>query len=176
MPKLKLTLTVFITLIISACTGLPDRAQVVDGFNIERYLGTWYEIARLDHPFERGLDNIKATYSTNPDGSIRVLNQGYNQEEEEWSEAEGKAYFVDDPEHGHLKVSFFGPFYSTYAILELDADYRYAMISGPNTDYLWLLSREISMPEEIKTAYLEKAKELGFDITALIYPSHTLTE
>ena len=108
--------------------------------------------------------------------TIRVINRGYSPEQDKWKEATGRARFVNAADEAHLKVSFFGPFYSTYAVLALDSNYQYAMISGPNTDYLWLLSRETSMPEEVRSTYLKKAKELGFDITALIYPSHTLTE
>ena len=84
-------------LVLQGCTGIPEGIEPVTGFDQERYLGAWYEIARLDHSFERGLSEVTATYSTNPDGSIAVLNRGFDQEEGRWREAEGVARFVDSP-------------------------------------------------------------------------------
>jgi apolipoprotein D and lipocalin family protein len=104
-------LATILAVFLSACTGAPEGVEVVSGFDLNRYLGTWYEIARLDHSFERGLSSITATYSLRDDGGVRVINRGYNAEEGEWDEAEGKAYFVGDEDVGQLKVSFFGPFY-----------------------------------------------------------------
>lgn len=114
-----------IILLLSSCMGVPQGIKTIDSFDANQYLGTWYEIARLDHSFERNLDKVTATYSLRDDGGIKVINRGYNSKSKEWKEAEGKAYFVDpanaDGTHtGKLKVSFFGPFYGAYNIIELD--------------------------------------------------------
>ena len=122
---------------LSACTGMPEKVEPVDNFELDRYLGTWYEIARLDHSFERGLTNVTAEYSLRDDGGVKVVNRGYDPEAGEWKEADGKAYFVEDQNTGYLKVSFFGPFYGSYVIADLDQeDYQYALVSGPDTSYL----------------------------------------
>ena len=124
-----------VSIILTACLGMPKNATVVTGFEVERYLGTWYEIARLDHRFERGLSKVQAEYTLRDDGGIRVVNRGYDAKSNSWSQAEGKAYFVDDPSLGRLKVSFFGPFYGAYNIVDLDQEeYRYALVTGPNTE------------------------------------------
>ena len=108
-----------ISAILSGCTGIPNGVKAIDGFEINRYLGTWYEVARLDHRFERGLTKISATYTLRPDGGVNVLNKGWNQADGKWEQAEGKAYFVGQPGNGRLKVSFFGPFYGGYNIIAL---------------------------------------------------------
>ena len=115
------------------CTGIPDGVTAVFGFEVNRYLGTWYEIARLDHRFERGLNNISATYTLMDDGGINVQNKGWNQAERAWEQAKGKAYFIDQADKSRLKVSFFGPFYGGYNIIALDKkNYAYSMITGPD--------------------------------------------
>jgi apolipoprotein D and lipocalin family protein len=158
---------------LAGCVKLPDNVQPVTGFEPNRYLGTWYEIARLDHSFEEGLSRVTAEYSLREDGGIKVLNKGYSEEKGEWNEAEGKAYFVEDEQTGYLKVSFFGPFYGAYGIFGLDKEnYQYSWVSGPNTDYLWLLAREPQMAEEDKQAFVERAAELGFDTDELIWVEH----
>lgn len=157
-------------LLFSSCTGLPDKVLPVNDFEIERYLGVWHEIARLDHSFERGLTDVSATYSLREDGGIKVINRGFSIEEQEWQEAEGKAYFVGEKETAHLKVSFFGPFYATYAIFELDHQgYQYAFVSGNTHNYLWLLSRTPEVDEGLIKLFEKKAKEVGFDTTDIIY-------
>ena len=103
-------LAVVALLVLSACAGIPEGIEPVDNFELEPYLGTWYEIARLDHSFQRGMSNVTANYSLREDGGVAVLNRGYRVGKGEWDEAEGKAYFVGDPGIGQLKVSFFGPF------------------------------------------------------------------
>jgi len=158
---------------ISGCTGLPKNVKPVTGFDADRYLGTWYEIARLDHRFERGLSNVTATYSARKDGGLVVKNRGYSEKKDEWKEALGKAYFVGDKTTGHLKVSFFGPFYGSYAVFELDKDnYQYAFVSGNTTKYLWLLSRAPQVSDELLAAFKTRANELGFDDTKLIMVNH----
>lgn len=127
---------------LGGCLGMPQSVKPVNEFQLDSYLGTWYEVARLDHSFERGLSNISAQYSLRDDGGVKVINRGYSIEKGEWKEAEGKAYFVEGSDQGYLKVSFFGPFYGSYVVFELDKQgYQYAFVSGPDTDYLWLLSR-----------------------------------
>lgn len=160
-------------LLLTGCLGMPEGVKPVNGFELDRYLGTWYEIARLDHSFERGLDNVTAQYSMRGDGGVRVINRGYSAEKGEWKEAEGKAFFVDEDNKGYLKVSFFGPFYGSYVVFELDKEnYRYAFISGPDLSYLWLLSRSPEISEEIKREFEQKARSLGFKNEDLVWVSH----
>ncbi|MCG6939336.1 MAG: lipocalin family protein [Gammaproteobacteria bacterium] len=158
---------------LAACTGKPDGVVAVKGFELHRYLGTWYEIARLDHSFERGLDDITAEYSLRDDGGVKVINRGFSREDNEWQQAEGKAWFVKDADTGYLKVSFFGPFYGSYIIFELDKkNYQYAFISGPDTSYLWLLARTPRVDNKITEQFVKQARQLGFDTSKLIYVKH----
>ncbi len=160
-------------LLLSACVGLPDGVKPVSGFDLQRYLGTWHEIVRLDHSFERGLSNVTATYTLREDGGVAVLNRGYSAEDDEWREADGKAYFVEDDDTGYLKVSFFGPFYGAYAVFELDQqNYQYAFVSGPTTDFLWLLSRTPTVDPQLIDRFITRADELGFDTNELIIVDH----
>lgn len=158
---------------LSACTGLPKDIQPVDNFELSRYLGQWYEIARLDHSFERGLSDISATYSLRDDGGVRVLNKGYSDEMQDWKTAEGKAYFVEDSDTGHLKVSFFGPFYGSYVVFNLDENYEHAFITSYNKDYLWYLSRTPEVSKQSKQNFVEAARSKGFDVDALIWVEHS---
>jgi len=156
--------------LLGGCVELPEKVEPVQGFDAQRYLGTWYEVARLDHSFERGLSNVTANYSLRDDGGIKVVNRGCNQEKGEWDEAEGKAYFVGDKNEGFLKVSFFGPFYGTYAVFDLDQqDYQYSFVSGPDTDYLWLLSRTPEVSETVRADFLQQAADRGFATEELIW-------
>ena len=176
MIKLKIFILLALPLIITACTGKPDNVVAVKDFELDRYLGKWYEIARLDHSFERGLDNITAEYSLRDDGGVKVINSGFSKEDNEWQQAEGKAYFVNDTDSGYLKVSFFGPFYGSYIIFELDKkNYQYAFVSGPDTSYLWLLSRTPELDKEIIDKFVKDAQQLGFDTSKLIYVEHDKT-
>lgn len=153
----------------SACsTSLPKGIEPVTGFEAERYLGTWFEIARLDHRFERGLQEVSATYSRRDDGTLRVVNRGWDVAAEEWNIAEGRAKFAEDEDTGWLEVSFFGPFYGTYAVFELDEDYSRAYVSGDDRSYLWFLSRTPEVEPEALEAFRERATELGFDLAELI--------
>jgi len=170
---LKIILLIISSLLLSGCLGMPESIKPVDGFNLNNYLGKWYEIARLDHSFERGLSQVTANYSIKDDGGVRVINKGFSIKNNEWQEAEGKAYFVDTTTEGYLKVSFFGPFYGSYVVFELEHEnYQYAFISGPNTDYLWLLSRTTSVEPEVMQKFLKMSKERGFTIEDLIYVNH----
>ena len=156
-------------LILTACTGKPEGVEPVRNFQPEKYLGKWYEIARLDHRFERGLENITAQYSLRDDGGIRVINRGFHVEDKEWKEAEAKAYFIGPEDVAHLKVSFFGPFYSSYIVFELDEDYQYALVAGSKKEYMWILSRTPELDKAVLDQLLAKADSLGFATDKLIY-------
>jgi apolipoprotein D and lipocalin family protein len=158
---------------LTACVGPPDGVTPVDDFDAERYMGKWYEIARLDHRFERGLSNVSATYELRKNGTIRVVNRGYNGKTGKWEAVEGKASSVGDPDTASLKVSFFGPFYGGYHVLALDREgYGHAMVSGPNRSYLWILAREKTLPRSILDPLLKQARDLGFAVDELIFVSH----
>lgn len=157
---------------LAGCRSIPEGAKAVSPFDINRYFGKWYEIARLDHRFERNMNNVTAEYSVNNDGSIKVLNGGYDFAKEKWKKAEGKAKFAGDKNVGKLKVSFFGPFFSAYNIIALDDEYKYVLVLGKNTKYLWILSREKTIPENIKQTYLSIAKQAGFNTDSLIWVEH----
>ena len=162
------TLVTTVLLLLTGCTGLPKGIEPVTGFDKDRYLGTWYEIARLDHSFERGLSQVTAEYSLNDDGSIKVINRGYNEEKGEWEEAKGRAVFVGDSDVGYMKVSFFGPFYASYVVFELDDDYSTVYITGYNRNYLWLMSRTPEVSDEVLEAFRERAEAEGFELGELI--------
>lgn len=174
MKKLLLPLTILFALLLAGCKTYekPVNVTPVENFQLSKYLGTWYEIARLEHSFEKGMEAITATYSMREDGGVKVLNKGYKTEEKEWSEAEGKAYFVQDPNTGFLKVSFFGPFYGSYIVMDTDYE-NYTMISGPDLSYFWILSRTPTLDEKVLTGLLAKAKDAGFDTSVLIYPDQS---
>lgn len=159
--------------LLSGCLGRPEGVEPVRPFELDRYLGKWFEIARLDHPFERGLQSVTAEYSLRDDGGIRVRNRGYSSEEGAWRETEGKAYFVDRRDEGYLKVSFFGPFYGSYVVFGLDQkDYQYSFVTGPNKSYLWLLARTPAVPQEIVDTFIAKARQLGYNTGELIFVEH----
>ncbi len=163
---------VAITIIGASCRSIPKDATAVKPFDADRYLGKWYEIARFDFKFERGLSQVTANYSRNPDGSIRVVNRGFKTATKEWKEAIGKAKFRSGPDEAKLKVSFWGPFYSGYNVIALDSAYRYALVAGKNLDYLWLLSRETSMPGPVIEDYLKQASSIGYDTSRLVWVDH----
>lgn len=156
------------------CTGIPEGLEPVTGFELDRYLGSWYEIARLDHRFERGLSRVTATYSLRPEGGVRVVNRGFNGDSGEWEQAEGKAFLVSEPTVGRLKVSFFGPFYGAYNIIELDKErYQYSMVTGPDRSYLWILARTPELDSAVLERLVDRAAELGFETGELIYVDHS---
>lgn len=132
-------------------------------------MGEWYEIARLDHSFERGLSQISADYSQRDDGGVRVINRGYDSTDNEWKDAEGKAYFVEDSTTGYFKATFFWPFYGSYVIFELDTSYEYAFVSGSDNSYLWFLSRKPEVDKKLINEFEAKARQRGFDVSKLIY-------
>lgn len=152
---------------------MPEGVEPVKKFKLDPYLGTWYEIARMDHKFERGLSNVTAEYLLKEDGGVRVLNRGFNTAKGKWEDAEGKAYFVEDSSVGQLKVSFFGPFYASYNVIALDQeDYLWSLVTGPDKDYLWILSRTPALDPQITNELVLKASSLGYKTDELIFVSH----
>ena len=171
--SVKAALLVIVAIAIAGCTSTPDNVTPVKGFELNRYLGTWYEIARYDHSFEEGLSHVTAQYSMRDDGGVKVINRGYSAQEGTWDEAEGKAYFVGEPSIAHLKVSFFGPFYASYVVMKLDKEnYHYALVTGPDKDYLWLLARSKTISAETRDALLSFAKKKGYNTDKLIWVDH----
>ena len=158
-----------VVLLLAGCVSVPEGIEPVKDFQAERYLGQWYEIARLDHSFERGMQQVTAESSLRDDGGIKVLNRGFIESKQEWKEAQGKAYFVEDEHTGYLKVSFFGPFYGAYIIFDLDENYQYSLVSGPDRSYLWLLARTPTLPAELQARLIEKISALGFATDQLIF-------
>ncbi|PKO55154.1 MAG: lipocalin [Betaproteobacteria bacterium HGW-Betaproteobacteria-21] len=162
-------------LVLSACSTMPpEGVAVVTPFDVARYEGKWYEVARLDHSFERGLSDVSARYRMQADGSVEVINRGYDSKRGEWREAKGRALFTGSPERGSLKVSFFGPFYGGYHVVALDQQhYRWAMVIGPSRNYLWILSRDKALPVGTREQLLEQARALGVDPAQLIWVAQT---
>lgn len=156
-------------ILLTSCVGIPEGIEPVKNFEVNRYVGKWYEIARLDHSFERGLENVSAEYSLRKDGGIKVINRGFDTSSNTWREAEGKAYFVEESTDGYLKVSFFGPFYGAYIIFDLSPDYDYSLVTSSDKSYLWLLSRTPVINNALKNELMRKIAELGFDITSLLF-------
>ena len=165
---------VTLTLTLTGCsTAPPEGLTSVTPFEVKRYLGKWYEIARLDHSFERGLTDVSATYSLQPDGSLEVINRGFNTKKDEWKSATGRALFTGSQNQGSLKVSFFGPFYGGYHVLALDqTGYQWALVAGPDRDYLWILARNKVLAPEIREQLVTQAKKMGFATDKLIWVEH----
>jgi apolipoprotein D and lipocalin family protein len=159
--------------IINSCSTIPKGVTPVQNFNQQKYLGQWYEIARMDFRFERNLSDVTAIYSLNTDGSIKVNNQGFDTIKRKWKQALGKAKFVSSSQIGMLKVSFFGPFYAGYNVVAIDSEYQYALVIGNKPAYMWILSRRTSIPEDIKNNFLKLAKEAGCNISLLVWTQHT---
>lgn len=169
---ISLIVVIGIIILFNSCASIPQKAKPVENFEVNRYLGTWYEVARFDFRFEKDLDNTSANYTLDKKGNVIVLNSGYNFVKNKWSKADGLAKFRGDKNIAALKVSFFGPFYSGYNVIALDESYQYALIAGKNLDYLWILSRTKELPDEIKTEYLKIAEEIGYDTSRLIWVKH----
>ncbi|HET8870531.1 MAG TPA: lipocalin family protein [Aquabacterium sp.] len=174
-PLIKFALLLITALcLLTACsTRPPTGIEPVKGFDLRRYSGKWYEIARLDNRFERGLTDVSATYTPNSDGSVAVLNRGYDSESARWKQADGRALFNGAPEIASLKVSFFGPFYGGYHVVALDPAYQWAMVVGNDRSYLWILCRTRTLPVEVKKRLMDQAAQLGFDTQALTWVSQT---
>jgi apolipoprotein D and lipocalin family protein len=169
----RLGLSLLALLLVGCASTLPPpRVTVVTPFDVQRYAGRWYELARLDHAFERGMTDVSATYTAQADGSVRVVNRGYAPATGQWREAVGKALFTGAPTTGSLKVSFFGPFYGGYHVAALDPDYRWSLVVGPDTGYAWILARDKQLPAAQRDAIVMRAQALGVDTSALIWVTH----
>ncbi len=161
-------------LLLAGCasTRPPPGVTAVTPFDVQRYAGRWYELARLDHAFERGMTNVSAGYTVQADGSVRVVNRGYAPATGQWREAVGKARFTGAPTTGSLKVSVFGPFYGGYHVAALDPNYRWALVLGPDTSYCWILARDKQLPAAQREAIVARAQALGVDTSSLIWVPH----
>ncbi len=169
----KTTIILLLSFVFAGCSSIPSGVQAVGNFDVNRYQGTWYEIARLDHSFERGLSNVSATYTLRDDGGIDVLNKGLNKNTGRWKQIKGRAYFVKDKTVGRLKVTFFWPFYGGYNVISLDNEnYAYAMVCGPNRSYLWILARQKKLRRSIMGELITTAKNFGFKTDNLILVEH----
>lgn len=164
---------IVLILTISGCSTLPPAGvQVVKPFDVLRYEGKWYEIARLDHSFERGMSDVSATYRRQTDGSLEVLNRGYDPQRGGWRQAIGRALFNGPTDEGSLKVSFFGPFYGGYHVVDMDRDnYRWSMVMGPDRGYFWILAREKHISPELRERLVHQAQQLGIKTERLIWVS-----
>lgn len=162
-----------IAFVLTSCKStIPKKAVAVTNFDKAKYLGKWFEIARLDYKWEKNLNNVTAEYSLKDDGTIKVDNRGYNVKKDKWEESIGKAKSVTKDDVGMLKVSFFGPFYSGYNVIAIDPDYKYALVAGESLKYMWILSREKTIPESVKADYLIKAQEIGYNVLDLVWVEH----
>ncbi len=172
MKKLGTGVLISVVTLLISCAGIPEGFTAVTDFDAERYLGKWYEIARFDFKYEKDLKNTTAEYSRNDDGTVKVLNRGFNYVKNEKEEAVGKAMFRGEPTVAELKVSFFGPFYAGYNVVAIDKDYQYALIVGDNKDYIWILSRTKTIPEDVKQSYIDIACKGGYDISRFVWVEH----
>ena len=157
---------------MSACASQMNKSTeslpVVQDFELQRYLGTWYEIARLPHRFEKNLQRVTATYALREDGRISVLNRGYDTVRKKWKDAQGRAWIPDSQQPAILKVSFFLWFAADYRIILLDENYHYAMVTSSTKNYFWLLSRKPVMDAESYDQLIQQAADFGFDIDRII--------
>jgi apolipoprotein D and lipocalin family protein len=171
--KIKILIAGFVSAILSACSTNYPPLETVPEVDIERYMGTWYEIARLPNRFEEGLECITATYELRDDGEITVINRGREVDDDyDLSEARGVAWLPDTNITSKLKVSFFWPFAGDYWILKLDENYRHVLIGAPSREYMWILSRSTEMDKETYDKYIAVANAKGFDTSTLIKPRH----
>ena len=158
----------------SSCktASVPNHIKVVTPFDIKKFDGTWYEIARFDFKHEKDLSNVTANYTLKENGGVQVLNKGYNYVKNKWEEAKGKAKFTTSNKDGSLQVSFFGPFYAGYHVVMMEPDYETALIFGDTTDNIWILSRTKTISEATKQKYLTHAKKAGYDLNRMVWTKH----
>jgi len=168
-------LTIAAFAIFNSCSvKVPDYVEPINNFDAKQYAGKWYEIARFDFKYEKDMNQVTAQYNLNDDGSIEVINKGYDYIKNEWKEKKGKAKFNGNENIGALKVSFFGPFYAGYNIVMMDPDYQTALVFGEKKDYIWILSRQPTISEATKEKFLAKAKEAGYDLDRLVWTEHNV--
>ena len=173
-PMRWLALLLAALLALAGCaTAPPAGLTPVTPFDVNRYAGKWYEIARMDHSFERGLSDVSARYTVQPDGSVQVINRGFDVSRQAWKEAVGKALVTGDASRGALKVSFFGPFYGGYNVIALDPDYRWSLVVGPDLGYVWILARDKQLTPEVREQVLAQARKAGIDVDRLIWVAQT---
>lgn len=177
----KTLLLIVFSCLASCCTNTSENSDsaasghIIDNVDASQFLGTWYEIARLDHSYERGLDNVTTHYELQDDGSLNVINKGYNRQDKRWDTAKGKAHFVETAHEdttylGKLTISFPNLFNSAYNIIVLDkVFYNYMLVGGENKEALWVLSRTPELTYPIKQHIVSQARKLGFATDALIY-------
>jgi apolipoprotein D and lipocalin family protein len=171
--RLTMRLGLVLGFFLVGCTGVPSGLEPVSDFDLDRYLGKWYEIGRLDHRFERNMSNVSAHYSRKEGGGIRVVNRGFDEESGKWKEIKGRGYFIGSENVGSLKVSFFGPFYGGYHVIALDREnYHYSMVSGPKRSYFWILCREKTLEQGVLSDLVSMAQGWGFETDRLIYVKH----
>ena len=149
---------------------------MVENFEVDKYIGKWYEIARFDSSFEKDLNQTTAEYSLGENGKIIVVNKGYNFKKNKWESVQGKAKFAQTKNLGDLKVSFFGPFYGGYHVFALDPDYRWALVVGSDLDYFWLLSRDKTLSPEIRAQLVAQAKSIGVRTEKLIWVDQSASQ
>lgn len=143
--------------------------ELVKNFDVERYSGKWYEIGRFDFKWEKNLKNVTAEYSLNKNGTVKVVNSGYDYIGQKQKQSVGKAKFAGNQNAGSLKVSFFGPFYSDYKIIALDSEYNYALVAGKNKNLLWILSRTKTIPTDVKESYIQIAQNASYDLSGFVW-------
>jgi apolipoprotein D and lipocalin family protein len=148
------------------------RSSIVEPFDKNKYLGIWHEIARLPNRIEKHLKDVTDEYSLNDDGTLKVTTRAYHQEKNKPVEAEGTIKFAGPETRGALKVAYFLPIYLDYNVLDIDKDYKYALVSGSSLEYLSLLSRDHEIPDSCIKRFLKKATALGFDTGKLEWNSN----
>jgi apolipoprotein D and lipocalin family protein len=158
--------------LFAGCARSTAALPVAEPFDQARYLGVWYEQVRYDHSFERGLEAVSATYAAGEDGRITVTNRGWNAEQARWSEASGYAVPAGSPTVGHLRVTFFWPFFGDYRIVHLDPEYRTAFITGPDYSWFWILTRERDLDEEAVEVLIQRAIGMGFERAKMLRVRH----
>ena len=161
------TVSFCLLMLLAACAASTEGISSVQGLDIPRYMGKWYEIARYDHRFEEGMTRVSATYTLLDDGRIEVLNSGYK--DGKYKEIKGKAKQPNPADPGKLKVSFFLWFYSDYYVLILDPEYRYVVIGSSSDKYLWIMSRQPDLVEDVIRDLLDQLRERGYDTAKLVY-------
>lgn len=166
----KLVTSIAITLSLLGCASSSHKSiEPISDFVLSDYLGKWYEIARIDHGFQKNIVNGTAQYRLREDGLVEVINQGFNENNKEWEKAIGVAKLKGESNIAHLRVSFFWPIYGDYKVFYLESDYSVALVTGSTSEYYWLLSRTPTLPREDIVRYMHIAKDAGIDVSKVIF-------
>ena len=163
----KLSAILISVIFVSSCVEVPEGITPVSGFKLDKYMGKWYEIARLDHRYERHFNRVSVEYSLNNNGDVLIKKKGYMPMHTEWREKEGKATLAGDTDQGFLKVSYIFALWEPYVIFKLDPDYEWAYVCGKDRTSLWLLARTPEVNSEIREDFIEEASRLNFDTSQL---------